>query len=199
MTYRDFSITDVDDRLGLTIRIGTLFAELAPVVPPAWLPAVIGTPLPDRLVTEKSRSEFLVAPVLRALQMVHDGLVIFSGYTLPIDAETGLVGECDFILGLAPAQYKLTAPAVSVVEAKRGDLDLGLGQCVAQMRGLQIFNTRAGHSRPIWGAVTTGQQWQFLRLDADAVTIDPRVRHLGELDLIFASLLETLKPTGITP
>ena len=195
MTYRDFNFNDVAVRLGLTLDGGELFAEVVPAAPPAWLPAMIGSTPPDLLVTEKSRSEFLVAPILRALQQTRREIRVFSGLTLSIDAAKGLAGECDFILARSEPISILKAPVMSVVEAKRGVLDDGMGQCIAQMRGLQIFNSRAGHSRPIWGAVTTGREWQFLRLDADAVTIDPSVYYLNELEVIFARLLETVKPT----
>ena len=194
MTYRDFTIGDVAGRLGLTLRSRPLFDGLAAVVPPAWLPEAIGTISHDLLETGKSRSEFLIAPVLRAAQQVSGNVALHSGYVLNIDPAKGLAGECDFILALSERLPMLIAPAVSVVEAKKGPADAGLGQCIAQMRGLQLFNAAAGQDRPIWGALSSGDQWQFLRLDGDVVTLDDFSLHFRELDVIFARVIEMLKP-----
>lgn len=38
--------------------------------------------------------------------------------------------------------------------------------------GTRLFNEHAGSApRPVFGAVTTGEAWQFLRLDGGTVTL----------------------------
>jgi hypothetical protein len=50
------------------------------------------------LLSEKARSEFIVAPVLLvARELSHDTVAIYSGQRLDVDASRGLQGECDFI------------------------------------------------------------------------------------------------------
>src|SRR5206468_9488588 len=122
------------------------------------------------LVSEKARSEFLVVPLLLATpEFVPGGLTIYSGQRLDVDPERGLVGECDFILALTPPVPRLRSPLVTVLEAKKGDIEAGLGQCVAQMVGVRVFNERAGQpALRVFGCVTTGEVWQFLSLDAGA-------------------------------
>jgi hypothetical protein len=59
-----------------------------------------------------------------------------------------------------------------VVEAKKEDLNGGLGQCVAQMIAAQRFNEQNNQSVPIiFGTVTTGDRWKFLKLESNTVTI----------------------------
>ena len=42
----------------------------------------------------------------------------------------------------------MEAPIVAVVEAKKEDLIAGLGQCVAEMVAIQMFNEREGTPMP---------------------------------------------------
>ena len=64
-------------------------------------------------------------------------------------------------------------PIAAVVEAKKYDIDNALGQCIAEMVAARVFNERDGNeSFPIHGCVTTGEAWQFLRLEGERVTLD---------------------------
>ena len=146
MPYTDFTLDTAEDRLGLTVGLGDLFGAMIPAQVPSWLPELL-----DRgrsvaaLVSEKARSEFLVAPVLLACrELVPGDLAIYSGQRLDVDQARGLVGECDYILSLTTPVPRLRAPLLLVLEAKRGDIELGLGQCVAQLAGARLFNDRAG-------------------------------------------------------
>ncbi len=80
---------------------------------------------------------------------------------------------CDFILSRAPEQIFLSAPVVSVVEAKQENIKGGVGQCAAEMVAARIFNERAGHAvDAVYGAVTTGDNWRFLKLTEAHLTVD---------------------------
>jgi hypothetical protein len=60
-----------------------------------------------------------------------------------------------------------------MVEAKKNDIESGLGQCVAQMVAARDYNERdESTDRTLHGCVTTGEAWQFLRLEGSSVTID---------------------------
>ncbi|BAY82333.1 hypothetical protein NIES267_18120 [Calothrix parasitica NIES-267] len=53
-----------------------------------------------------------------------------------------------------------------LVEAKKENLKVGLGRCVAEMVAAQKFNQKAKNSiSTIYGAVTTGTFWRFLMLE----------------------------------
>ncbi|BAZ06525.1 hypothetical protein [Calothrix sp. NIES-3974] len=76
------------------------------------------------------------------------------------------------MLSLSSEQLFIEAPVITIVEAKREDLNAGLGQCVAEMIAAQRFNEQNQKSIPIiYGAVTTGDRWKFLRLEHQVVTI----------------------------
>ena len=174
MAYNDFTLESAEARFGLVTVLGDLFPGLTPLPVPAWLTDLLARGRAvAALVSEKARSEFLVTPVLLACRdLVSGDLTIYSGQRLDVDAESGLTGECDYILALTPPVPRLRAPLVTVLEAKRGDIELGLGQCVAQMVGARLFNEHAGIAREtLFGVVTTGENWQFLRLEGrmDAV------------------------------
>lgn len=175
MAYNDFTLESAESTLGLTAQPGDLFPGLTPVPVPGWLHDLL-----DRgrqvaaLVSEKARSEFLVVPVLLAArEFATVPLAIYSGQRLDVDPKQGLVGECDYILALTPPLPRLRAPLVAILEAKKGDVEAGLGQCVAQMAGARLFNERTGEPRrAVYGCVTTGEVWQFLRLDETTLVID---------------------------
>ncbi len=175
MSYADFTLESIDKALGLTSRPGGLFPGLAPRPVPAWLPEILERGRSSAaLVSEKARSEILVVPILLAAREAYAGeLAIFSGQRLDVDPSRGLIGECDFILALTTPLPRLKAPLVTILEAKKGDIEAGLGPCIAQTFAARLFNERAGEpDRPMFGCVTTGDIWQFFRLDGAEVTID---------------------------
>jgi hypothetical protein len=60
-----------------------------------------------------------------------------------------------------------------IVEAKNENIKGGLGQCVAEMIAAQLFNEREGNAiDTIYGAVTTGEIWKFLKLVGAVASID---------------------------
>ena len=60
-----------------------------------------------------------------------------------------------------------------IVEAKNENIKGGLGQCVAEMIAAQRFNEREGNAiDTIYGAVTTGEIWKFLKLAGAVASID---------------------------
>jgi hypothetical protein len=175
MSYTDFSLEEVEATFGLRAEPGDLFPGSPTLPVPAWLQDLLerGHRM-AALISEKARSEFLVVPILLATRdFAPNELAIYSGQRLDIDPERGLVGECDYILALTTPVPRLRAPLIVVLEAKKGDVEAGMGQCVAQMVGLRLFNERAGESeRPVFGCVTSGEVWQFLRLEGAAIVID---------------------------
>ncbi|HYH67200.1 MAG TPA: hypothetical protein VD866_21065 [Urbifossiella sp.] len=204
MPYTDFTLEAAETRLGLTAGLGDLFPGLRPVPVPVWLDDQIGRGRAvAALVSEKARSEFLVAPVLLACrELVAGDLAIYSGQRLDVDPDRGLTGECDYILALTTPVPRLRAPLVTVLEAKRGDIEVGLGQCAAQMVAARLFNERAGTTGPVYGAVTTGEAWQFLRLDGAALTLHTERLFVDNLGGVLAALQAALRaatPVGGAP
>ncbi len=126
------------------------------------------------LNNEKSRSEFVVAPILLEVSENNATKIsIYSGENMDVDRSNGLTGECDFILSKAPDSSTLEAPILCMVETENDNINTGLGQCVAQMVGAKIFNEAEQNPQPfIYGCVTTGFEWKFLKLENNIIYTD---------------------------
>lgn len=191
MSYSDFTLEAVERRLGVATREADLFPAPPEAAVPAWLPEWLARGTRLALLSEKSRSEFIVVPILLAArELTGDRFAIFSGQRLDVDPPRGLAGECDFILALGPALPPLRAPVMTVVEAKKNDVEAGLGQCIAQMVAARRFNDEAGRvDSPVFGCVTTGETWQFLQLAEQVAMLDRPRYYLDNVGRILAVLL----------
>ncbi len=197
MAYSDFSLSQVKKAFELTEKSISLFPSVAVVEPSDWLQETLKYSLRLALSSssEKARSEFIIAPILIELERRNtEKLSIYSGENLDVDADRGLRGECDFILSKGTVSLTMQTPIISLVEAKKSDIKRGLGQCVAQMVGAQRFNQIEGNNIPIiYGCVTTGEDWQFLTLEDNRITIDTQRYYVNELEKvlgIFQSIVD---------
>jgi hypothetical protein len=148
------------------------------------------------LNNEKSRSEFIVAPILLAVrELANDTVSILSGQRLDVDVTRNLVGECDFLFARSDPVPMLRAPIMAIVEAKKNDIELGLGQCIAQMVASHDFNLKAGSPVPsVFGCVTTGEIWQFLQLTDRTVTMHQPRMFIDNVDHILAAFVAAVRP-----
>ncbi|WP_333221010.1 MULTISPECIES: hypothetical protein [unclassified Microcoleus] len=106
-----------------------------------------------------------------------------------MDASKGLNGSCDFIISQSPELLFVTAPVITVVEAKKENILAGLGQCVAEMLAAQIFNENEGNEIPvIYGTVTTGTNWKFMKLTKQTIQIDLVEYFINDLGKILGIL-----------
>lgn len=188
MAYSDFTFDAVLTQFELNESIAPLFPTMNPIAPSSWLKETLSLGQDFGLLagTEKARSEFIVAPILLELRRSSvKPFAIYSGRNLDGDRELGLNGECSFLLSRGETSYSLHAPVFSIVEAKKQDLDLGLGQCAAQLVGARLFNQNKKFPISIlYGCVTTGDNWLFLKLENQTLTVDSRRYFYSELNLI---------------
>jgi hypothetical protein len=97
---------------------------------------------------------------------------VFSGIAFDVDRVSGLCGDCDYLIARSDKIYYVEAPVVAVVEAKKEDIIGGLGQCAAELVAIRLFNDREKSTIPIvYGCVTSGTNWWFLKLEASTLTI----------------------------
>jgi hypothetical protein len=198
VTYSDFTLEDVEKLLGVRVQPADLFPGLAPLPVPPWLEDSLARGRQLALVSEKARSEFVVAPILLACRELSDNAVaIYSGQRLDVEPEKGLAGECDFVLALTDPVPVLHAPVLTVVEAKKNDVESGLGQCAAQMVAARLFNEREGTPQArIHGCVTTGEAWQFLRLDGSQLSLDRGRLYIDNVGAVLAALRAAVTDFG---
>jgi hypothetical protein len=198
MAFQDFTFPQVIQDLGLTFADGDLFSPV-PAVPvrPEFLATVLeGNNLASAINTEKARSEFVIAPVLFELRRLHaGGLGLFSGTELEADASRGLNGICDFIITRSPFQHVVTAPLITIVEAKNDNPRTGLGQCISALYAAQFLNQVSGVNIGIaYGASSTGGAWKFARLTGAELTLDLveyHIESLGKILGILGHMVET--------
>jgi hypothetical protein len=190
MAYADFSLDSVADDLGLNIITVDLFPDLVEAPVPPWLRDALERGGRQLLANEKAKSEFIVAPILLACQEQSPGpLSILSGLGLDVDPDRELVGECGFILSATKPIPAMRAPLVTIVEVKVRDVEDAIWPCFARMMGAEVFNKRAGQPiGEVFGCVTDGDCWQFLRLAGDLAEIDRRRYYLSKVGLILAAL-----------
>lgn len=200
MVYSDFSLGQVKKDFGLTERSCDLFPQVDIFEPSSWLRETLNSSLKLALSSssEKARSEFIIAPILIELERLNpDSLAIYSGENLDVDEQTGLKGECDFVLSKGPMALTMQAPIISLVEAKKSDIKGGLGQCIAQMLGAQKFNQlEENEISVIYGCVTTGEDWQFLMLKDTHIDIDSRRYYINEVDKVLGVLQHIVETYG---
>ena len=169
-----------------------IFSEIEPITPSDYLTTGLAkkVPLAAAIGTEKARSELIVADVLVELCEKFDYRIsFFSGIDFNVDFENDLTGVCDFLISLSPGQLFLEEPVIALVEAKNTDMKLGLGQCVAEMIAAQRFNQEKGNDIPwIYGATTTGVDWQFLKLEEKNLQIDIDIYPIRQSDRILGIL-----------
>ena len=145
--------------------------------------------------SEKARSEYLIAPILlEAYEQSRERANLFSGVEFDVDKKRGLTGYCDFLFTLAPRTMEILAPIVSVVEAKKEDIPRGIPQCLAELVAAQIFNASEGKDiETLYGIVTTGTEWKFLRLRGTYAVIDTDDYFLNQPEKIVGIILSMLK------
>ena len=193
MAYSNFSLESVRTAFELEIVESTgIFSEIESVDPSAHLTTALArnVPLAITINTEKAKSELIIADVLVELREYFEHRIsLFSGIDFSIDDENGLTGVCDFLVSLSPVQSFLEAPVIILVEAKKDDLTIGLGQCVAEMLAAQRFNAEKDNDIPyIYGTTTSGTDWRFLKLEGQRLYIDMGVYPIAQCDKILGIL-----------
>ena len=195
MSYGQFkTLASVKDAFGITTLEGVRFLpELPELVPSQMLSDYLkfGMPIATATGSEKVRSELLITPILLEVrQILNQQIGFFSGEDFTVDESVGLNGICDFLLSRSPALIEIEAPVFTLVEAKKADLRLGLGQCAAEMVAAQRFNAMKGQTiAAIYGAVSSGTQWRFMRLVGHELTIDVTDYPLTPVGQILAYLV----------
>jgi hypothetical protein len=155
--------------------------DVQPIPVPSWLEFILESSK-DNLIAlrnEKSISESIIAPVLMSVQhFFADKITVFSGE--PIATEE-LWGTCDFFITKDPKAFDPQNGYLILVEAKRNDLFSGVPQCVAEMYAAQKLNN---NNEVVYGCVSTGLEWLFIKLENKIATTHPEVFTISEVPKI---------------
>ncbi len=193
MPYSDFTLEKVKHNFQInTIERTDIFANIPDIECSELLKEILQYNIPVAIASnsEKARSEMIISPILLDLRrQLNDQINLFSGVEFNVDAAQGLNGICDFLITRSLERLIITAPVIIIVEAKKENIPAGLGQCVAEMLAARIFNERAGNENLIiYGTVTTGSIWQFLKLEGQSIQIDLSEYYLKDVNKILGIL-----------
>lgn len=193
MSYSEFSLAKAKQNFGLTtIEKRDIFAAVPELAASNLLTEILNYNLAIALGSnsEKARSELIISPILVDLRrQLKNEINLFSGIDFTVDDSKGLHGTCDFIITKSPEILMVTAPVIIVVEAKKENINAGFGQCAAEMVAAQIFNQQSATGiKTIYGAVTTGSIWQFLKLEGQTLSIDLSEYYLKDVNKILGIL-----------
>lgn len=147
--------------------------------------------------SEKAKSELLITPILMEIKINNPKkFTYFSGYQFNVDSKLGLKGFCDFIISKKYNAVFIESPLVAVVEAKHNqDLPDASPQCIAEMYAAQLFNQKNNQATDhIYGAVTNGYEWLFLKLENNEVILDItryNIKNLSELLGVWQIIINT--------
>lgn len=198
MSYSDFTLETVKKTLNLTISTREdIFLQVAPLPASEYLQETLAYNVPFALAsnTEKSRSEMIITPILLELtKKLLNQISLFSGVDFNIEPSQGLSGTCDFLISRSPEFLLINAPVIIILEAKKENIKAGLGQCIAEMYAAKLFNEREGNEiTEIYGVVTTGEIWKFLKLSWELVQIDLAEYFLNDVNKILGILASGVK------
>ncbi len=192
MAYSEFTLPRLREAFSLVLEEPAhLFAQCRSVAPSDYLSTALEENLSLALSinTEKARSELVIAPVLLEIRrQLKFQIGFFSGTEFNIAPAEGLTGFCDYILTATKDSYEVRSPVLTLVEAKNENIKAGLGQCGAEMVAAQQLNARSGLHQPVYGCVTTGSEWKFLKLVDRTLEIDQHEYFINEVPRILGVL-----------
>ena len=198
MAYSDFTLSDIKEKFQIvTEEQVDIFPNIEAEKISDYLNGTLKENIPLALAihTEKARSEMIVTPILIEIRKIlNHRISLFSGVEFNVDKEKGLNGICDYLISLSKEQLYVTSPIISVVEAKNDNIKSGLAQCSAEMIASQIFNEqKQDRIDTIYGIVTTGSIWKFLKLDGKTLYIDIKEYYLEQLGKIMGIMLHIIR------
>ena len=193
MAYSDFKLAQVIQYFGLTvIEASQIFADISEESESELLETILkeNIDLAVAINTEKARSEMIISPILLEVRRkLNYKISLFSGIDFNVDNTRGLNGFCDFLISLSQEQLFIKAPVITLVETKNENLKSGLGQCIAEMVAAQLFNEMQGNEiKTIYGVITIGTIWQFLKLEGKTIFIDLSEYYIKDIKKILGIL-----------
>lgn len=198
MAYENFTLEQIVTDFDYVIEEGvSLFSDVTEIQLDDFFVNYLqnNIPLAVAIGTEKAKSELIIAPILvEVRRILNNQISLFSGIKFNVDSTRGLVGFCDFIISLSRQQSFVRAPIVTIVEAKNDNLKSGYAQCMAAMIGAKLFNEQKGAAiARIFGAVTNGNQWKFLKLNENTIFIDVEDYYIDRLAKIVSILISCIQ------
>ena len=198
MSYNNFTIKEVKNFFQLeTVEKLGIFSNAEEITISEYLTVTLeeNIPLAVSINTQKAYSELIITNILVEIRKIFNRQIsFFSGISLNIDEENNLFGNCDFVVSASPEQLFLNAPITTIIEAKNENMMSHLGQCVAKMVGAKLFNEQEGdNSSKIYGVITSGIAWKFIKLDNNTIYIDLKDYHIDNTNKLVGILAAMIR------
>jgi len=192
MAFSDFDLRKALTDFALTSNEATdLFTDVPPLEPSDQLRSWLADFAPAALGIGSERGEAIIFPILAEAKRRSRGPVtLASGVTFDVDKSKGLTGVCDYLLTHSREVFFIRGPVFAAVEAKKEDISGGLGQCAAEMVAIRMFNeNEKSPLHIVYGCVTSGNLWRFLKLENNTLYIDKIEYYLGDLPKLLGILV----------
>jgi len=194
MSYDFKDVGDILEKFGLNFRFEKFvdFGKVQRLESEPWFQELIDFSLSNRGVDDKEFfiSEFIIVPFLREIWRKHPDLSLFSHVQIR-DDEMILIPDY-LISSRNPTGFKkLHKPLLLTVEAKNEKFEEGWLQALLQSVVCRKIN--GTDEIPILSIVTTGDVWQFGKLETTTfirhplpASVQDTEQLLGILDVLFS-------------
>ncbi len=189
-SYRYYTLADLKKICGIDHKNSVEMLEpVSDVMPSELLSTTLKRNLQLPMINEKAKSELIVMPILIESWAMNTDFKPISGATFNVDPSRGLKGVADFLISKNPNAKGIESPIVAIFEAKDDKLESWYGQCGAEMYAARIFNEREGNNiKIIYGAITNGISWQFLRLEKETLHIDTQYYSIANMPQLLGAI-----------
>jgi hypothetical protein len=193
MAYSDLTLRELEKRYTLLQKREKLFSDDIPQMQPSmYLLNDLNEAKEFPMFSEKAKSELMITPILKEIKRNNkDKITIFSGFTFNVNES--LTGICDYLFTKIPDSVEIKSPVFCLVEAKNRAIEEGFGQCAGEMYAASLFNKQEGVTETdIYGCVTNGYDWLFLKLENHTILIDKypyQIANIAELLGVFQVII----------
>ncbi len=184
MAYSEFTLNILREAFDIREKDVVLFNKkmLPPMKPSPALLDDLTYAAYMAMGSEKSRVTHLITPILKEfIKNQKYRCQYYAGYHFDIDKTRGLSGYADFIFSPERTQ-DIKYAIFCLVEAKNRNIADSVAEAGAEMFAAQIFNAQQNFPTPIvYGCVTDGVSWQFLKLEGNILYKDIETYYADEM------------------
>jgi hypothetical protein len=191
MAYSNFTLAKLEKDYGLLQQDIFLFKDInLPIIEASQrLKEDLQDAKEVPLMSEKAKSEYIIAPIARELKRNNSFITIFSGYTFNIESDKELSGSPDFLISAKSGIVEPQRPIFCLFESKNKEASEGFAQCAAEMYAARLFNQQNNEPyETIYGAVTNAYDWVFMKLEGNTIFIDKERYFINELPKLLGIL-----------
>ena len=171
MSYGKFErIEQVSDQFAIKVKRASFMEAKAIEIDHFFLLRMARALLKDvNFVNEDAIRQHIIAPLLDIVSDNYDTLEVWSEVTYTVNEALNLYGKPDYLIAPYADNGGISIPPLCIIEAKEKDWKKGWAQALAEMYAVSTQGAVL-----CYGVVTTGEFWQFGKLEQGKIfTRDP--------------------------